>query len=336
MSDPWRYWRDWLARRADPSLPPLDQHVEKPEQGFYRMKTRDGRMMPVAIWNQNDKWWVKFDGQTYGGDRVTIAWQRVIEPITEAVYRAVAERGEPWPDIDPTVSEQIDPRDTIGGNNPPQDEAVLIKEQIEAAKARLAAYAEITTDDQCASAQTLRARLLELSGSAEKIRVREKQPHLDAGKAIDAKWQPLVKDAKDGADRVRRAMEAYETKKLRQQREEQRKAQEAAEAAEKAAREAAAAAERAGLPVESVLAKPSPAFDPAPKAQPTQIRGAYGKAASRKAVVALGEVTDWSALYRFFAENEEVRALLRKLADRAIASGQTVPGVTTEEKARVA
>jgi hypothetical protein len=57
--------------------------------------------------------------------------------------------------------------------------------------------------------------LLELSGEADKQREGLKRPIIDAGKAIDAKWQPLVKKAKDFADTIRAAISAWETTKLR-------------------------------------------------------------------------------------------------------------------------
>lgn len=326
MDDPWKFWRDWLARISDPSLPTIDAHAEAPQWGFYRMSSRDRadkkivRQVPVAIWGDAGALWCKVEGAVYGGDRVAMAWQRVNLPITEEVYRAVAERDEPWPDIDPIVADQI--RSGIGGNQPPQDEAEILREQIDAARAGISEYASIGDDEACNRAQSLRARLLELSGKADKIREREKRPHLEASKAVDARFMPLVKDAKDGADTVRRAMEAYQTAKARRETEARRRAEEEA-------RRAAAAAE----PTSAT----APATDPPPAARASSpIRGAYGRAASTKPVIVITDVTDWPALLAYYAEHSDVRALVRRLADRAVAAGEAVPGVTTEEQRKIA
>ncbi|WP_146617824.1 hypothetical protein [Rhodoplanes serenus] len=282
------------------------------------------RQVPVAIWGDAGALWCKVEGSVYGGDRVALAWQRINLPITEEVYRAVAERGEPWPDIDPTVADQI--RAGIGGNQPPQDEAEILREQIDAARAGIAEYASIGDDEACNRAQSLRARLLELGSKADKIREREKRPHFDAAKAVDARFMPLVKDAKDGADRLRRVMEAYMTAKAKREAEERRIAEQA-RLAEEAKRRAS---------------EPGPVQPPAPELPPpaarasAPIRGAYGRAASIKPVIVITDVTDWPALLAYYSDHPEVRALVRRLADRAVAAGEAVPGVATEEQRKIA
>jgi hypothetical protein len=326
MADPWKFWRDWLARLADPSLPEIDAHAEAPQWGFYRMSSRSRedktivRQVPVAIWGEDGALWCKIEGTVYSGDRVALAWQRINLPITEEVYRAVAERGEPWPDIDPTVADQI--RAGIGGNQPPQDEAEILREQINAARAGIAEYTTIGDDEACNRAQSLRARLLELSGKADKIREREKRPHFDAAKAVDARFMPLVKDAKDGADRVRRAMEAYQTAKAKREAEARRRAEEEAS--------------RAAASVESTPAASQAVEAPSAARASAPIRGAYGRAAASKPVIVITDVTDWPALIAYYSEHPEVRALVRRLADRAVAAGEVVPGVATEEQRKIA
>ena len=111
---------------------------------------------------------------------------------------------------------------TIGGsqfdNRPSFSVADVLRDQIDAAKAGVGTYAKISDDETAGKAQSLRSRLNELSGEADKKREALKRPHLEAGKAIDKEWQPLVKSAKEAADGIRSALSAYETDKLARQR----------------------------------------------------------------------------------------------------------------------
>ena len=72
----------------------------------------------------------------------------------------------------------------------------------------------------------------ELAGKADKQREKLKRPHLEAGKAVDAQWMPLVRDAKSVADMLRKYIEDFETTKLRERRrlEEERQRAEAEQA----------------------------------------------------------------------------------------------------------
>jgi len=295
-------WENWLRRLAGETLPIVN---EQPEPGFYRYKGKNDPVpIPVA-------YWINGDGTVscrIGRRDVSIEKGEEIwswcanKPVSETAYRAVAERGEPWPDIDPAVSEQM--RQGIGGNQPP-DEHVLIAEQIGIVTEAVNNYTKVTSDEQAAQAQTVRGRLLELKGQAEKAHKAEKQPHLDAGRAADQKWLPLAKAAQAAADAVRTALSAWETVKMRKQ------------------REAEAAAAKAGQPA------------PVPAAPPTtQIKGAIGKAAS-VAVVKVVKVMDFDAVYANFRQNVELQKLLTKLAQAAVDAGYPVPGITVDEERRV-
>ena len=121
-------------------------------------------------------------------------------------------------------------------------------------------------------------------------------------------------------------MSAYETEKLRKQREAERKAEEARRKAEEDARAAALAG------------APAPEPEPAPEpvaAAPAPIKGSYGKAASVKVKMMVTDVTDWAALATYMIDQPELKDLLRKLAQRAVDAGRTVPGVTVQETADV-
>jgi hypothetical protein len=308
-------------------------HDGFPECGFYRLKRKGQIAAAVAIYYDQGK---LVGRETHAGDDeprpldkegIEAIWTWVAkDPIPHELYRAFIETGR-WPDMDEAVAAQVE-APGIGHNEPP-DELEAIKDQIESAKASIASYEKIGDDETLAKAQSLRSRLLELSREADKKREALKRPHFEAGKAVDASWQPLVKDAKAAADTVRARMDVYETAKFKREQEERRKAEEARAAAEKAAREA----EAAGAPPTAPEPEPQPA--PAP-AQASTIKGGYGRAATAKTVTVITEVTDWPALVAAFNDHPQVKDLVLTLAQRAVRDGADVPGVKTDQERKVA
>lgn len=254
-------------------------------------------------------------------------------PVTEAAYRSWEVNGL-WPDdpqdllaceteVDPAIAASL-MAPTVGHNNPPQDEAEILKGQIDAASAGAADYAEIKDDETAAKAQSLRSRLNELSGTADKKREALKRPHLEAGRAVDERWNPMVKAAKAAADMIAKALGAHETRKAREAERVRQEQEDIRIKAERAAARAAAAGKPAPAP-------PPPAPEPAPAPTAT-IRGAYGRAATVKAIK-IARVTDQAALYPFLATHKELIDLMAALAQRAVTAGLAPPGVEiTEEK----
>jgi hypothetical protein len=312
------YWTNALAGKFGPV------HDSDPQPGFYRKRvSRGGVFLPVAIWEHEGQMIALVDGKQADADEI---WTYVCQhPISEQHYHARMETGR-WHDESEAVAASLAPP-PAGHNNPPQDEAEILKDQIDAASIGADGFAEITDDGEAAKAQSLRSRLLELSGNADKKREAEKKPHLEAGKAIDAKWQPLVKAAKAAADKIRDALSAHETRKARAAAEAQRKAEEEA----RKAAEVAAAKSPKDTP--APVAPPPPA---APAPEPvTAIRGAYGRAAAVK-IVKVCTITDQDAAYGYLKADKELAALISKLAQRAVDAGYTVPGTEVTEQRKVA
>lgn len=318
-------WAGWQALLAG-NLVNTDPN--EPFTGFYRTRRiKDGPFVPVAYWRENGKLMCVIDGKVQSEERAIDQWIYCVRnPISHEAYIAVAERGENWPDLDETVANQINPP-APSHNNAPEDEAVILQEQIEAAAAGASAYSKIQDDETLAKAQSLRARLNELSRTADKSRETLKKPHMEAGKAIDAKWQPLVKMAKETADAIAKAMGAWETEKARRAREEHAKR----EAEIRRQQEEARKADEAGMPAPTP--EPLPVTPEPVAAAP--IKGAYGRAASVK-VVKVAIMTDQDKVYAFMRERPEVKELLAKLAQRATDAGHDVPGVSIEEVRKVA
>lgn len=314
MTTSYEYWSNALAGNFGPV------HDSDPQCGFYRKRAyKAGPFLPVAIFEHEGKIVALTDNKPVDANEI---WTYVCQhPVAEQWYRDKID-GKPWPDEDATVTASIA---EVGHNNPPQDEAEIMREQIDAASKGVADYAEITSDETAAKAQSLRSRLLELSGEADKKREAEKKPHLEASRNVDAKWQPLVKSAKAAADKIRAALSAHET----------RKANAAAEVARKAeeARKAALAEMLAKNPQAPVVV---PKIEPLPQVAPTTtIRGAYGRGASVK-VVKVATVEDYDEATTYFRNDPEYRAVIDKLAQRAVDAGYTVPGVSVKEERKVA
>jgi hypothetical protein len=321
-------WAWYQAALKNPSAvgKTLPVHENDPQQGYYRVKNRDKGFDPVAIYypEGSDELVAYRNGREVRPDEI---WTWACRsPVSYDAYTAAVD-GKGWPDEDKVVAAQVKPPEpTIGDNSAVVDEADTLKDQIEAALAGMKAYEKVEDDATAAKALSLRNRLNELSGQADKIRVKLKEPHLEAGKAVDAKFQPLVKSAKAGADKVRDAIGAWETVKLQAERKRQRDIEQARIAAEQAAREQQGDT--------AVIDQPEPSAPVA--AAPAAIKPSYGKAASVQAKIVLDEVTDWTALAVYMSGHAEMQDLLRKLAQRAIDAGRTdVPGITTVEKASV-
>lgn len=318
MSNDWTYWQNALEGKFGPV------HEGDPQTGFYRRRlVKNGPFVPVAIWHDGDKWVALVNGRPANAADI---WTWVCQaPITKEAYDKVMAGGT-WDDA--PEFEPVAPSD--GRNADPENDLEALRDQIESANARLSEFEKIDSDEARDNAQSLRARLNELSREADKKRTAEKQPHLDAGKAVDAKWQPLVKDAKAGADKIAGAMSAYETEKLRRQRAEQARIEKERREAE----EAAARSAEMGRPQAAPETPIEP--EPIPAAAPTPIKGNYGRAASVSVVNTVTAITDQDALYRFLKGHPEMKKTMFDLAQRAVAKGHEVPGVKVEEVAKVA
>lgn len=323
--DPWVWWRAALKNPSEigKSLPVHDGDAQV---GYYRTKFKGGEYEPVAIYYPEDSDTLI----ALRGSREVIPdeiWTYCCRQPVEYQAYLDARAGKGWPDDDAVVAKQVAPP-AAGDNSGAVDPTEEIKDQIENALKGMDAYKAITDDATAAKALSLRNRLNELSNQADKIRSKEKEPFLEGGKAVDAKWQPLVKSAKAGADTVRDAIGRWETAKLQKQREEEsRQAEEL-----RRQQEAARAAERAGEVAEAV----APVQQAVPAPAPAPIKPTYGKSASVSVKLVLKEVTDWRALADYMLEHPVLQDTLRSLAQRALDAGRTnVPGITTDEKATV-
>lgn len=286
--------------------------ADEPMHGWYRQKRKDGLFEPVAYWldSQTGELRCHINGRAPQDPlRAYELWPYASRyPVTAEAYWHRMDTDE-WADNDagaaaaakgPTIDPATDPVGSMSA-------------EIEAARAGLAGYKAIDSDEQAARAQTLRSALTTLSGKADKARTAEKEPHLQAGRDVDAKWQPLVKLAKEGADDLRTALGAWEDLK----REAARKAQAEADRIAREHAEAARKAEEAGKP-----APPPPPAPVVPNTPPpaAQIRGASGRAASVTVANVITDI-DLDKCFAKFRTAPELRELFMTLADKSMKAG---------------
>lgn len=167
----------------------------------------------------------------------------------------------------------------------------------------------------------------------EEARKVAKQPHLDAGKAVDDAFKPLLEVVKGSADAVKAKLNVWLTEKQRQQEAEAKAQREAAEAeAKRLAAEAAAeqdALERARKQGELEAAEKAAAE--AAKPAKTQARSATGagRTVSQRTTYS-AEIKNLPLAMKHFADAPEMLELVQRLANaeaRRWKDEMKIPGV---------
>lgn len=316
MTDQWQWWRDALAGLR----PEIDANTPRP--GFYKKRDgKGGKWLPVMI-RYDDRGQLRARvGADSGVDPYDVWTWCAAHPISKDVAKAAFETGS-FPGEVETAE--------VGHNS---GEVTLAETIRDYAATALGWLRKVGVKDKQTSdmAANYRAELLRLSKEADRLREAEKRPHDDAAKAVQAKWKPLIDEAASAANTIRDEL----TRWMRQE--------EARAAAERQAKweaeQKAAAEERARMEAEraklmrddpiAALTSPEPELPVAPAApEPVKIQsgGQRGRATGLRTVTRY-VVTDHAKALAFFAESEDVKSLIQKLADRASKSGVAVPGV---------
>lgn len=301
MSD-YTYWQNALIGHFGPV------HDGDPQPGFYRKKNKGSVDQAISIWLENGDLFAASGNQWLDPDDIWSWCCRT--PITEELYRAISEKGQSWPDA---IEEMI------GSNNPPTDEAAIdeIDSAISAANAELA---KPVTDQ--AGADRLgnhRDRLAKLYKDREAARKTEKQPHMDAAQAVDARFKPILARVEEAGSKIKKAITSWLLI-------EERRRNEEAVAEMKRQEEQRKAALNANLPLPEPM--PVPVVD-RPKA------GTAGRATALR-TYKRAEITDYKAALSHFEGNSEVKELIQTLADRCVRAGVDVPGCKVIEEKRAA
>lgn len=223
-----------------------------------------------------------------------------------------------------------------GGNNPPAFEAHRVN--IEDLRAEAEAWLDgkaVASAEEAEGLNTLLDLARQAAKAADDARAAEKKPHLDAGKAVDAQWKPLVDAAQRIVDCAKKALTPWNIAEA------DRKAAEAARARAEAEAEAQAARE-AEIAASGLLSDAEQADQMAESAKQA---GKIAKAAEKAASTGLGlrttyraELTDpKEAISHYWAaRREDFIALVTDLAAKDVRAGKReIPGFTihTEQKA---
>ncbi|WP_395451161.1 hypothetical protein ACHMW7_16040 [Aminobacter sp. UC22_36] len=319
----------------------------EPQAGFYRKRNKDGQDTPVAIWH------VPGSIVATAGDNPVNAvdvWTWCCQwPVSEQVWRDVAESGNAWPDDAPSV-----PKEHNQSSDP--HEALTIEFAGEKELAESFLETPITTQEQADKAAVWSKRLAGIAKKAVDLHKVEKQPSLDEGRRIDDKWR----DVREGADglskKLKRHMDDFLREQDRLEQERQRKAREEAARIQREADDARLAAERAAVAKVAEGISDAMAIkehndriaeadrlsrEAADAARDAEARNANaGRTGARVALRTFvsARVTDYHAAAKALldANHRDLKDAIDQLANRAVKAGIELAGVERVEEKRAA
>lgn len=340
MADQWAWYKLALAGKAPP------MHDGRVESGFYWTKaSKNGGRLPIGIWRPADNEFVCRVGtiataRVMSENEVAQKWPFICSnPVSRDDYLVAFKTGA-WPDGTPAVAP------TTSNSNLPTDPferlQAEVADKMASAEAWLKSHAVAKTKTDADMARNLQAELLALNKQADAMHKAEKAPILAAGEAIETKFS-FRKAVKSVGERLRDVFSAFAVaEEARQKAEAQKRFEAERRAAEAARREAEAArAKKMDDDPIAALTDPEPELPMvpvAPEAVKVQVGGGIGRAAGLKSIWH-GDVTDWDACIKHFAEAPDVREAVQKLVNAQVRStkGATkIPGVTIREERKAA
>jgi hypothetical protein len=321
----YEFWRVALQGGRQPV------HEAKPQCGFYKRRLiKDGEWLPIAFWrNKDDQIVCCFEGKLVDPfEHWTFAAKY---PVHEASYRHYVRNGH-WPD---DVAQS--PRSNMP-SDPFEALKLEVQDKLEQAQNWLETAPKVPTERDADMARNMQAALLQLNKRADTMHKIEKQPHLDASRAVDTKFV-FRKVVATVADSLRDVFTAFmRAEEAKQRAAAQKKFEEdlrTAEEARKAAEEERKVLERDD-PALALISQPEPLPElPAqPEAVKIQVGGGFGRKAGLKTVY-IGKVLDWQKVLHHFSGHQQVRDLLQKLVDADVRLNKTqctIPGVEVLEE----
>ena len=200
----WQFWQDSLAGKA-PEAKEGDIH-----QGFYRTR----RLDPVAIWQSDGKWYGRIGTKDVRSepDIADLFAQVCRSPVKHPDYKAKME-GAPWPDETALPAREEVATDSgdqqapagIGHNSGSTlDQIMSDMAEWDAMARKLMASGPIADQATADKMSDIATKFGEFEKAATAEHKAEKEPHLNAGRAVDAKWKPVI-------DKASRAKSAAKT-----------------------------------------------------------------------------------------------------------------------------
>jgi hypothetical protein len=374
----------WRTELNTPTPP--DKRQDRPTDpqrlsGFWRSEgARTKPDYPVAIWSEDGSvGTVTFfkvgagsrDGESAfntieNPDRVvdfmSSTWLKSIA-VTEADYHKAMETGR-WPSDDKTARqfseteklglEPATPADR-GGNMPPEEaEADLDNQIIKLIDKQLDRVGDVKfplTKESAAFAADIVDKLRGLGKQGEPRRKAQKQPHMDAAAAVDAKWS-ILKNAIGAIERLVTGITAFtkaEEARLRREQEaaaeaERKRLRDEAEvnarnAAEAAAREALARGEAFEEPTpeaiaEQVEAEVEQQIAAAPPPEPVKVvvRGSEQGRAISKAKRKVGVITDADKFIAAIKGQSDFKEWLQDKANKLARANTALDGMEIKDE----
>lgn len=233
----------------------------------------------------------------------------------------------------------------MGHNTPPPYDPDVLAKHIRAAS-ELAAEAapwlkkgKVESEDEAQKLNDVIAKARKLYRDAEESRKAEKEPHIEAGKAVDEAFRiattatektgnslkPIIATWLKKVEEDKKAEAARQAEIARKAKEDAERLAAQAEASNDAfAAAQAEAAQKAASKLEKGAIKASKA-----KASVTSATGGGRSMSLRKRKVAV--IDNINLVFRHFSDHPDVREVLQRLANAAVVRGETVPGATPDE-----
>lgn len=224
-------------------------------------------------------------------------------------------------------------------SNAPVEPSVLFQEEIDDLLLEARNYLDgepIANEDQATAVSSLLNRLRRVAKDADEARKVEKKPHDEAGKAVQAKWTPIIDKAELAASTAKQALAPW----LRQIEEQnQREAELARTEADRLAQVAAEAHSTAGNlqaaeDAERLLKAAAGAQRHATRTEKQKAQARGGERAVGLRSVWTATMTDSCAALKHYRERqpEELKQWLVDQAERDVRAGaRTIPGFTISE-----
>ena len=221
--------------------------------------------------------------------------------------------------------------------NMPAEPAVLFAEEIDDLMLEARNWLDgepITNEQQAEAVSSLLNRLRRVSKDADEARTTEKQPHLEAGRAVDAKWKPIISKADLAASTAKQALAPW----LQKIEQDQRAAAEAARVeADRLAEIARQAHQSAGADLqanedaERLMKAASAAEKDAGRAEKQKAHATGGERAIGLVDVFTPVLSDPVEALKHYRSTrpDALKAFLLDLAEKDVRSGcRSIPGFT--------
>ena len=217
----------------------------------------------------------------------------------------------------------------IGHNLPPIEEIrQRTDDLIKTADEWLANVKEIGDDDQAGKASDFLDQLRAEYKAAETERKTEKQPHMDAAKAVDTAYKPITVRLETAAEAIKRLLTPWLQKKQRAEEEARRRREEEARQAEAEARAKAEEAAKANsidaqIEAEEAAKRAEAAQKEADKIENARVKGEFGRT-TKLHTTYRGEIEDRTKALAAYADDPLIIDALRKAINRDIRAGKRV------------